>query len=172
MNTNARITLSMNRDWSFCLGDAGMEHGLSHNDIYSGSKAGAVKGVPQSDFNANSWQKVDLPHDWSVKLPFDRSGSPSWGYKPKGKAWYRKAFFLPKEYEGKELLLTFEGVAKDAYVYFNGSLLARNFTAYAPSASTFPTELSSTKDPTLSQSLSMPTALRAGGTRVRGYTVT
>ena len=132
MNTNARITLSMNRDWSFCLGDAGVEHGLSHNDIYSGSKAGAVKGVPQSDFNANSWQKVDLPHDWSVKLPFDPSGSPSWGYKPKGKAWYRKAFFLPKEYEGKELLLTFEGVAKDAYVYFNGSLLARNFTAYAP----------------------------------------
>ena len=132
MNEKARITLSMNKDWSFHLGDVKDVHGLSHNDIYSGSKAGAVKGVPQSDYDTSSWETVSLPHDWSVKQPFDKNGSPSWGYKPKGKAWYRKAFFLPKEYEGKELLLTFEGVAKDAYVYFNGSLLTRNFTAYAP----------------------------------------
>ena len=129
---SARITLSMDKDWSFKLGDVTGVEGLSHNDIYSGSKAGAVKGVPQSDFDVSQWDRVTLPHDWSVKLPFDRNGSPSWGYKPKGKAWYRKAFFLPKEYEGKELLLTFEGVAKDADVYFNGSLIARNHTAYAP----------------------------------------
>ena len=132
MSDKARITLCMDKDWAFHLGEVQSGAGLSHNDIYSGSKAGAVKGVPQSDFDVNGWETVNLPHDWSVKQPFDRNGSPSWGYKPKGKAWYRKTFFLPKEYEGKELLITFEGVAKDAYVYFNGSLLARNFTAYAP----------------------------------------
>ncbi len=132
MNTKARITLSMDKDWSFHLGEVGSGAGLSHNDIYSGSKAGAVKGVPQSDFDVSPWEIVSLPHDWSVRQPFDPNGSPSWGYKPKGKAWYRKSFFLPKEYEGRELLLTFEGAAKNAYVYFNGSLLARNFTAYAP----------------------------------------
>lgn len=132
MSDKARITLSMDKDWAFHLGEMQSGSGLSHNDIYSGSKAGAVKGVPQSDFNTTGWETVTLPHDWSVRQPFDRNGSPSWGYKPKGKAWYRKSFFLPKEYEGKQLLITFEGVAKDAYIYFNGSLLARNFTAYAP----------------------------------------
>ena len=132
MDQNARITLCLDKDWSFRLGEVSTGAGLSHNDIYSGSKAGAVKGVPQSDFDVSSWETVSLPHDWSVKQPFDKNGSPSWGYKPKGRAWYRKAFFLPKQYKDRQLLITFEGVAKDAYVYFNGSLLARNFTAYAP----------------------------------------
>ncbi len=129
---SARITLSLDKDWSFHLGEVDSGAGLSHNDIYSGSKAGAVKGVPQSDFDVSGWETVSLPHDWSVRQPFDKNGSPSWGYKPKGKAWYRKAFFLPKQYEEKQLLITFEGAAKDAYVYFNGSLIKRNFTAYAP----------------------------------------
>ena len=132
MNEKSRITLSMNKDWSFHLGDVKDVCGLSHNDIYSGSKAGAVRACRRAIYDTTAGKGSSLPHDWSVKQPFDKNGSPSWGYKPKGKAWYRKAFFLPKEYEGKELLLTFEGVAKDAYVYFNGSLLARNFTAYAP----------------------------------------
>ena len=83
--------------------------------------------------------------NWSVKLPFDKKGSPSWGYKPKGKAWYRKQFVLGEELKDKNITLEFDGAAKDCFVYFNGSLLKRHYT-------------------------STPIAGRAGGTRARGFT--
>lgn len=130
--SNERITRSMDKDWSFHLGDIPLHLGVDHGTIYGLAKAGACRGVPAADFNAGDWETVTLPHDWSVKREFDKNGSPSWGYKPKGKAWYRKAFYLPKEYDGRQLTITFEGVAKDCTVYFNGSLIAHNYSAYAP----------------------------------------
>lgn len=122
----------MDKDWSFRIGDIkeGIEN--SHNDIYSHSKAGSCSGVPQAAFNVSKWETVTLPHDWSVKTQFDKNATASWGYKTKGTAWYRKAFYLDKSFDNKQLLLTFDGVAKNATVYFNGSVLKRNFTSYAP----------------------------------------
>lgn len=128
----SRRVYSLDKGWSFSLGakDEGIES--SHCDIYNHAKAGSCRGVPQSAFNSSVWETVDLPHDWSVKQPFDKDGIGSWGYKPKGSAWYRKVFYLDKSFDGKQLLITFEGVAKDATVYFNGSVVGRSYTAYAP----------------------------------------
>lgn len=127
-----RMVYSLDRDWSFHLGDVPVSLGNSHGDIYGTSKAGACPGVPQASFSTADWDKVDLPHDWSVKRGFDPKGAPSWGYKPKGKAWYRKQFMLGDELKGKNLTLEFDGVAKDCIVYFNGSVLKRHYSAYAP----------------------------------------
>ena len=130
---NARITLSMDKDWSFHLGNVDNHVGVSHNEVYGRAKAGACAGVPQSDFVCDDkWEIVNIPHDWSVKQPFDTNGSPSWGYKPKGVGWYRKSFYMLDEYKGKQLSLTFEGVAKNCVVYYNGSVLYRHFSAYEP----------------------------------------
>lgn len=127
-----RIVKSLDRGWSFHLGDIKTEIGINHGSIYNASKAGSAKGVPQSDFDARDWEVVDLPHDWSVKREFDMSGSPSWGYKPKGVAWYRKSFALDSDYEGKQITIDFDGIEKNAVVYFNGSILKRSFTGYVP----------------------------------------
>lgn len=127
-----RIVKSLDKDWSFHLGDLKPEIGVDHGSIYNTSKAGSARGVPQSDFDVRDWERVDLPHDWSVKRNFDESGSPSWGYKPKGKAWYRKSFSLDSDYEGKQITIDFDGIAKNAVVYFNGSILKRSFTGYVP----------------------------------------
>ncbi len=127
-----RIVMSLDKDWSFHLGDIRPEIGVDHGSIYNTSKAGSAKGVPQSDFDSGSWEHVDLPHDWSIKRSFDKSCSPSWGYKPKGKAWYRKVFNLDSEYKGKQITIDFDGITKNAVVYFNGSILKRSFTGYVP----------------------------------------
>ena len=127
-----RIVKSLDKGWSFHLGDVKPKIGVDHGSIYNTSKAGSAKGVPQSDFDARSWEIVDLPHDWSIKRKFDKSGSPSLGYKPKGKAWYRKSFALDSDYEGKQITIDFDGIEKNAVVYFNGSILKRSFTGYVP----------------------------------------
>ncbi len=127
-----RRVFSLNSDWAFHLGDVTNSVGNSHGDVYSIAKAGACPGVPQSSFSTGDWRRVNLPHDWSVELENDLGGSPSWGYKPKGKAWYRKQFMLDESLEGSNLSLEFDGVAKDCIIYFNGSILKRHYSAYAP----------------------------------------
>ena len=123
----------MDSDWLFHLGEIKINHALSHDVIYGTSKAGACMGVPQADFCCDDWDSLNLPHDWSVKLKNDlENSSPSWGYKPKGKAWYRKQFALDESFRGRNLTLEFDGVSKDCLVYFNGSLLKRHYSAYAP----------------------------------------
>jgi len=130
--SRVRRIYSMDKDWSFRIGE--IEEGIenAHCDIYSHSKAGSCRGVPKAAFNVSGWETVTLPHDWSVKTAFDKNATASWGYKTKGNAWYRKAFYLDESFDNKQLLLTFDGVAKNATVYFNGSVLKRNYTSYAP----------------------------------------
>lgn len=128
----ARIILSMNKDWSFHLGDIALPECKTHSEIYDSSKSGSARGIPQGSFDARSWETVNLPHDWAIALPFDENGCADWGYKPRGKAWYRKCFNLPEEYRGKQLTLDFEGIATHATVYFNGSVIKRSFSGYVP----------------------------------------
>ncbi len=130
--SRVRKIYSMDKDWSFRMGNVNEYLDNKHGDIYNSSKAGSCRGVPQPAFNVSEWDKVTLPHDWSVKTKFDESATASWGYKTKGNAWYRKAFYLDESFDNKQLIITFDGVAKNATVYFNGSVLKRNYTSYAP----------------------------------------
>ncbi len=129
---STRVVMSMDKGWSFHLGDVGIVSEKTHGYIYNTSKAGACPGVPQGDFDARDWETVDLPHDWAIRQPFSEDGAADWGYKAGGKAWYRKSFLLPEKFQGKELTIEFEGVATHAVVYFNGSVIHRNFSAYTP----------------------------------------
>ncbi len=129
---STRVSLSMDKDWSFHLGDIEEPIEMTHSYIYNTSKAGACPGVPQEDFDAREWETVNLPHDWAVKQPFSEESAANWGYKSGGKAWYRKVFAIPEKYRDKELTIEFEGVATHAVVYFNGSVIHRNFSAYTP----------------------------------------
>ena len=46
-------------------------------------------------YNDQSWEDIQLPHDWSIKLNFDHSISGSAAHLPGGIGWYRKAFIVP-----------------------------------------------------------------------------
>lgn len=80
-----------------------------------------------SDAAANdaSWRTLNLPHDWSVELPFD-STSPTGnggGALRGGTGWYRKTFTLPKGDEGKSIFINFDGVYRNSEVWINGHSL-------------------------------------------------
>lgn len=126
-----RERLSMDKDWSFHLGEVPYQPGKSHHEVYSFAKAGGIQGPVGMEWNDNHWEIVQLPHDWSYKQDFDRvNGVPSSGYKPRGIGWYRKKFKLEEADNGKQLLLEFDGIASRATIYFNGSVLKRHFTGY------------------------------------------
>jgi len=86
---------------------------------------GDVEGAEQPGFADTSWRELDLPHDWSIENPFDKS-SPSGvggGALAGGIGWYRKTFTLPPGAAGKQVLIWFDGVYMNSTVWVNGQSL-------------------------------------------------
>ena len=94
-----------------------------------------------------AWQKVNVPHDYSIESSFVapgrkhttpktigelglHMGSRSTGYLPGGPAWYRKTFEVPKEYEGMKVQILFDGVYMYSDVYINGQKLGHHHYGY------------------------------------------
>jgi len=95
-------TVSFNKDWKFFLGDA--------------------KEAANENFDDGGWRSLQLPHDWSIELPFD-STSPTGtggGALRGGVGWYRKTFGLPVASKGKNIFIDFDGVYCNSEVFING----------------------------------------------------
>ena len=88
-------------DWRFHLGDLpdGMDPALDDS----------------------GWQPVQLPHDWSIALPFipGVTGSAPGDFSQKGIGWYRRAFDLPAGSQGK-VLVDFDGIYQNSRIWLNG----------------------------------------------------
>lgn len=121
---------SLDRDWLFHLGDIEKPDFYGHTYCYMAAKAGGATGAANPSYSTDNWEKVNLPHDWSVYGEFDERHGPSQGYKPRGTGWYIKKFRLEEEDLGKQLLVEFGGISSHAIVYCNGSVVARNFCGY------------------------------------------
>ena len=79
------------------------------------------------DFNRN-WtlggKPVTLPHDAQItEKRWAEASNSGHGYFPGGVYTYEKTFTAPAEWEGKTILVEFEGVYKNATVRFNGKEL-------------------------------------------------
>ena len=95
---------------------------------------GSSSTAQNPGFDDSGWKSVTLPHDFSISQSYTTSGEAESGFLPGGTGWYRKSFTLPESYAGKTLLLNFDGVYSDAYVYVNGSFLGEHhygYTAFA-----------------------------------------
>ncbi len=86
------------------------------------------------DFNSG-WRcndrSVQLPHD--AQITEKRSASASdggHGYFPGGVYTYEKTFTAPAEWEGKKILIEFEGVYKNATVALNGEKIGEHKYGY------------------------------------------
>ena len=96
-------TVSFDLGWKFHLGD--------------------VSGAQATTFDDSTWTSLDVPHDWSISLPFNQSSAAKdgGGYLDGGLGWYRKTFTLPASSSGQKLFVQFDGVYMDSTVYLNGT---------------------------------------------------
>jgi beta-galactosidase len=79
------------------------------------------------EINAN-WQKVDLPHDWSVRQKLDPENASSMGYLPGGIGWYKKSVVIPQQ--DKKIYICFEGVYNRSEVFVNGKSIGKRPNGY------------------------------------------
>ena len=108
----ARQRDDFGKHWKFYLGDVANAAAVSFDDA--------------------SWRTLDIPHDWSIELPFD-STSPTGtggGALRGGIGWYRKTFILPATDEGKHIFIDFDGVYRNSEVFINGHSLGMRPNGY------------------------------------------
>ena len=126
----SREHFSLDQGWRFHLGDIPMPVPNTHDAIYHNAKAGQAWGAAAPEYNDSGWRKLDLPHDWMIEGAFDEKAYISQGYRPRGIGWYRRQFKLEPADRGKHLEIQFDGVVTHCTVWFNGTVVARNWCGY------------------------------------------
>ncbi len=137
----------LNNDWTFHLGDASsMKKDFGHGTEYfthfgKTGTSGHSASPTDPEFDDKDWQRVSLPHDWVVDLPYNGEASHSHGYKCIGwkypqnsVGWYRKHFQIPEEDKGMQIWVEFEGIFRNSEIYCNGFYLGHEISGYASRA--------------------------------------
>jgi beta-galactosidase len=106
-------TVSFDLGWKFHLGD--------------------VSNAQTTTFDDSAWTSLDVPHDWSISLAFNKDSTATYegGYLDGGLGWYRKTFTVPASASGQKLFLQFDGVYMDSTVYLNGTQVCARPYGYA-----------------------------------------
>ena len=111
INSNQRHQL-FNDNWKFIYGDQSNAEQLAYDD--------------------SSWREIQLPHDYSLELPYSKQGEAESGYKLGGIGWYRKSFTVDSSSKDKRVSIDFGGVYMNATVYVNGHKLGTHPNGYTP----------------------------------------
>jgi hypothetical protein len=98
-----RESLSLDAAWKFHLGD-------DWPKALRLDKAGANAGPASENlFSDAAWRTVNLPHDWAIELPFDKSADMNHGYRAVGPGfetnsigWFLRAKFGIRAYGGPQ----------------------------------------------------------------------
>ncbi len=118
---------------------------------------GDAAGAHQPAFDASTWRRIALPHDWSIEDlpatpatngeaaiwqdcncpetigPFSRTkseGAAATGWVVGGIGWYRKSFPTPPLLPGGRVILLFDGVYRHAQLWVNGTEVGRHAYGY------------------------------------------
>jgi beta-galactosidase len=92
----------------------------------------SVNDYHKSEVDDSKWRSVDLPHDWSIELPFDSTSpaSTGWSALRGGVGWYRKKFTLADADKLKTFFIDFDGVYCNSEVWINGHYLGKQPNGY------------------------------------------
>jgi beta-galactosidase len=127
---SGREVLSLDQGWLFHLGDIPFPKIVEQEATYRNAKAGNASGAAATRYNDGSWRKLDLPHDWAVEGPFDPKENISQGYRPRGIGWYRRYLRVDEADRGRHVELQFDGIATNATIWVNGTVVHHNWSGY------------------------------------------
>ena len=140
---NVRETIRLDDGWKFAFGNAAdpkKDFGCGTEYFNYLTKANSIhnEGPYVANFNDSTWQEVKVPHDWVTILPYADVASHSHGYKTVGYkypetsvGWYRKTINIPAYDLGKHIALQFDGIFRNARVWFNGFYMGTEPSGYA-----------------------------------------
>ena len=140
---NVRETIRLDDGWKFAFGNAAdpkKDFGCGTEYFNYLTKADSIhnEGPYVANFNDSTWQEVKVPHDWVTILPYADVASHSHGYKTVGYkypetsvGWYRKTINIPANDLGKHIALKFDGIFRNARVWFNGFYMGTEPSGYA-----------------------------------------
>ena len=140
---NVRETIRLDDGWKFAFGNAAdpkKDFGCGTEYFNYLTKANSIhnEGPYAANFNDSTWQEVKVPHDWVTILPYADVASHSHGYKTVGYkypetsvGWYRKTINIPACDLGKHIVLQFDGIFRNARVWFNGFYMGTEPSGYA-----------------------------------------
>ncbi len=79
-----------------------------------------------------NWQSINLPHDWSIELPFSEKAPATnqGGSLPGGIGWYKKIFSIASKQNQKLIYLQLDGVYRNSEVWINGHYLGKRPNGY------------------------------------------
>ncbi|MCR4582989.1 MAG: DUF4982 domain-containing protein [Prevotella sp.] len=138
-----REKICMNEGWKFALGhadDSQKDFGNGTEYFNYLTKANSIhnEGPYSAKFSDAAWQQVRIPHDFVTTLPYAREASHSHGYKTVGwkypetsVGWYRKTISIPADDLGRHISLQFDGIFRNATVWFNGFYMGTEPSGYA-----------------------------------------
>ncbi|HEU5066710.1 MAG TPA: beta-galactosidase GalA [Sphingomicrobium sp.] len=141
----------LSEGWRFHLGNAvdiEKDFSFGHNQATYAKAGAGTADAAYADFNESDWQRITVPHDWAVELPFapppHRSGKNDFGasahgFKAIGRdfpensiGWYRLRLPVTAADKGQRVSLEFDGVFRDCLVFVNGYIIKRHESGYAP----------------------------------------
>ena len=140
---SVREVIRMDEGWKFAFGNASdpaKDFGCGTEYFNYLTKANSIhnEGPYAMKFDDSTWQEVRIPHDWVTTLPYAPEASHSHGYKTVGYkypetsvGWYRKTIHIGQEDLGKRLMLRFDGIFRNARVWFNGFYMGTEPSGYA-----------------------------------------
>ena len=140
---SVRETICLDKGWKFAFGHAAdpakdFDCGTEYFNYLTKASSIHNEGPYTAKFDDAAWQEVQIPHDWVTTLPYALEASHSHGYKTVGwkypatsVGWYRKVVTIPSSDLGKRLMLRFDGIFRNARVWFNGFYMGTEPSGYA-----------------------------------------
>lgn len=136
-----RERLLLDFGWRFQFGhacDPAKDFGYGSADTGNFQKTGSFMPAGSTWFSDADWRRIDLPHDWTVELPFKNDPDlQSKGFYPLGRkypetsvGWYRRVFELSSDYAGKHITIEFDGAYRETTVVFNGFYIGQHSGGY------------------------------------------
>jgi len=146
---NVRETIRLDKGWKFAFGNASdpaKDFGCGTEYFNYLTKANSIhnEGPYSLKFDDTEWEDVRIPHDWVTTLSYEQKASHSHGYKTVGYkypetsvGWYRKKIRIEGwDNESKDDIpyryyLQFDGIFRNANIWFNGFWLGTEPSGYA-----------------------------------------